>query len=57
MSFASSTSLLAAAIAYGLHKKVVGECDVLMFDLGGDIFDVSLLTIEEGYLRRQGHYW
>jgi molecular chaperone DnaK (HSP70) len=48
MSFTSSTSLLATAIAYGLHKKVIGECNVLMFNLGGDIFDVSLLTIEEG---------
>ena len=38
----------AAAIAYGLHKKVVGERNILMFDLGGGIFDVSLLTIEEG---------
>jgi hypothetical protein len=34
--------------AYGLDKKVVGERKVLIFDLGGGIFDVSLLTIEEG---------
>ncbi|KAG2354500.1 Hsp70 protein-domain-containing protein [Suillus spraguei] len=34
----------AAAITYGLNKKkVIGECDALIFDL-----DVSLLTIEEG---------
>ncbi|CAN7001910.1 unnamed protein product [Brassica oleracea var. botrytis] len=40
----------AAAIAYGLNKKVtsVGETNVLIFDLGGGTFDVSLLTIEEG---------
>jgi molecular chaperone DnaK (HSP70) len=38
----------AAAIAYGLDKKVTGECNVLIFDLGGGTFDVSLLTIEEG---------
>jgi L1 cell adhesion molecule like protein len=39
----------AAAIAYGLDKKgVVGEKNVLIFDLGGGTFDVSLLTIEEG---------
>ena len=38
----------AAAIAYGLDKKVVGERNVLIFDLGGGTFDVSLLTIEEG---------
>lgn len=40
----------AAAIAYGLDKKHQkrGEQDVLVFDLGGGTFDVSLLTIEEG---------
>jgi L1 cell adhesion molecule like protein len=38
----------AAAIAYGLDKKGVGEKNVLIFDLGGGTFDVSLLTIEEG---------
>ena len=38
----------AAAIAYGLDKKVQGERNVLIFDLGGGTFDVSLLTIEEG---------
>ncbi len=38
----------AAAIAYGLGKKEEGELNVLIFDLGGGTFDVSLLTIEEG---------
>merc|ERR1711934_412840 len=38
----------AAAIAYGLDKKVSGECNVLIFDLGGGTFDVSILTIEDG---------
>ncbi|KAL3736915.1 hypothetical protein ACJRO7_025790 [Eucalyptus globulus] len=40
----------AAAIAYGLDKKAssTGEKSVLIFDLGGGTFDVSLLTIEEG---------
>ncbi|KAI5452599.1 Hsp70 chaperone [Naganishia albida] len=38
----------AAAIAYGLDKKSAGEKNVLIFDLGGGTFDVSLLTIEEG---------
>ncbi|XP_059961783.1 heat shock cognate 71 kDa protein-like [Mesoplodon densirostris] len=37
----------AAAIAYGLDKKVGAERNVLMFDLGGDTFDVSILTIED----------
>merc|ERR1719195_1712421 len=37
----------AAAIAYGLDKKG-DEKTVLIFDLGGGTFDVSLLTIEEG---------
>jgi heat shock protein 1/8 len=38
----------AAAIAYGLDKKSNIERNVLIFDLGGGTFDVSLLTIEEG---------
>merc|ERR1711970_1400013 len=37
----------AAAIAYGLDKKVGAEFNVLIFDLGGGTFDVSILTIEE----------
>ncbi|XP_047341550.1 heat shock 70 kDa protein 4-like [Impatiens glandulifera] len=40
----------AAAIAYGLDKKrasSVGEKNVLIFDLGGGTFDVSLLTIKD----------
>jgi heat shock 70kDa protein 1/2/6/8 len=36
------------AITYGLNKQVKGERNVLIFDLGGSTFDVSLLTIEEG---------
>ncbi|XVE71663.1 hypothetical protein DITRI_Ditri10aG0169500 [Diplodiscus trichospermus] len=40
----------AAAIACGLDKMASrkGEQNVLIFDLGGGTFDVSLLTIEEG---------
>jgi L1 cell adhesion molecule like protein len=38
----------AAAIAYGLDKKTAGEKNVLIFDLGGGTFDVSILTIEDG---------
>jgi len=43
----------AAAIAYGLDKKAEGkstdeERNVLIFDLGGGTFDVSLLTIDDG---------
>ncbi|VEU22854.1 DEKNAAC103926 [Brettanomyces naardenensis] len=38
----------AAAIAYGLDKKTEGEKNVLIFDLGGGTFDVSLLSIEDG---------
>ena len=37
----------AAAIAYGLDKKGI-EQSVLIFDLGGGTFDVSLLSIEDG---------
>merc|ERR1712100_247674 len=38
----------AAAIAYGLDKQASGEKNVLIFDLGGGTFDVSLLTIDDG---------
>ena len=37
----------AAAIAYGLDKKG-SEKNILVFDLGGGTFDVSLLTIDQG---------
>lgn len=37
----------AAAIAYGLDQKG-GEKNILVFDLGGGTFDVSLLTIDNG---------
>jgi len=38
----------AAAISYGLNEKRDGEKNVLVFDLGGGTFDVSLLTIADG---------
>jgi L1 cell adhesion molecule like protein len=38
----------AAAIAYGLDKKGSGERNILIYDMGGGTFDVSLLTIEDG---------
>jgi L1 cell adhesion molecule like protein len=38
----------AAAISYGLNNKQDGETNVLIFDLGGGTFDVSLLSIDEG---------
>ena len=37
----------AAAIAYGMDKKQ-GEKNIIVFDLGGGTFDVSLLTIDNG---------
>merc|ERR1719424_2419549 len=37
----------AAAIAYGLDKKSSGERNVIIYDMGGGTFDVSILTLEE----------
>ncbi len=38
----------AAALAYGLENKKDKEQNVLIFDLGGGTFDVSVLTIDDG---------
>ena len=38
----------AAAIAYGLDKKDEKEINILIYDLGGGTFDVSLLAIDDG---------
>ncbi|XP_071794002.1 heat shock 70 kDa protein IV-like [Asterias amurensis] len=38
----------AAALAYGLDKKLTGEKNVLIFDMGGGTFDVSILSIDDG---------
>jgi len=38
----------AAAIAYGLDKKGEGEKNILIYDLGGGTFDVTIMTIEDG---------
>ena len=40
----------AAALAYGLDQNLKGEKNVLIFDLGGGTFDVSVLTIDDGSL-------
>jgi len=40
----------AAALAYGLDKNLKGDKNVLIFDLGGGTFDVSILAIDEGSL-------
>lgn len=40
----------AAALAYGLDKNLSGEKNVLIFDLGGGTFDVSILSIADGSL-------
>ena len=38
----------AACIAYGLNESGKGERKVVIFDLGGGTFDVSLLSVEDG---------
>ena len=40
--------LTATAIAYRLDKKGDGEPDILIYDMGGVTFGVSLLMIEDG---------
>ena len=37
-----------AAIAYGLDKDIKGEKNILVYDLGGGTFDVTVLCIEDG---------
>ena len=37
-----------ACIAYGLNEKAKGEHKIVIFDLGGGTFDVSLMTVEDG---------
>ncbi|XP_073019499.1 heat shock 70 kDa protein 18-like [Primulina eburnea] len=41
----------AAAIAYSLNQKISGEKNVLIFDLGGGTFDVSLLTMVKSTIK------
>ena len=38
----------AAAIAYGLDKNTTSETNILIFDLGGGTFDISVLTLDDG---------
>jgi heat shock 70kDa protein 1/2/6/8 len=40
----------AAALAYGLDKNLESDSNILIFDLGGGTFDVSILNIDEGQL-------
>ncbi|KAJ7300591.1 Hsp70 protein-domain-containing protein [Mycena albidolilacea] len=49
LSYVAYSELIAAALAYGLDKKLAsaGERNVLIFDLGGVTFDVSVLTIKD----------
>lgn len=41
------TEPTAAAVAYGFSKEHKGETNILVFDLGGGTFDVSLLTLDQ----------
>ena len=43
-------------IAYGLDKKTSSEKNVLIFDIGGGTFDVSLLSIDDGVFEVR-MYW
>ena len=41
----------AAAIAYGFDKRIAEERNILIFDLGGGTFDVSIMTVKEGIFK------
>jgi len=38
----------AAAIAYGLSEKTEEDKNILIYDLGGGTFDVTILTLSDG---------
>lgn len=40
----------AAALAYGMEKKLCGKQNIMVFDLGGGTFDVSILTVEDNVI-------
>ena len=40
----------AAAIAYALGHQIAGECNIVVFDLGGGQLGVSLLTLDDGII-------
>lgn len=42
-------------MAYGLHRKSKKPINVLVFDLGGGTFDVSLLNISAGVFTVKAH--
>ncbi|RNA04449.1 heat shock 70 kDa cognate 1, partial [Brachionus plicatilis] len=44
----------AAAIAYGFHRKLKKKSKILIFDLGGGTFDVSIMEIDDGEFRVLG---
>ena len=50
-----SPSLVRLLVASSLQGTTSGEQNVLIFDLGGGTFDVSLLTIEEGIFEASKH--
>ena len=39
----------AAALAYGMDKKCENEKNILIFDMGGGTFDLSILTVDDGF--------
>ncbi|ORX43253.1 the 70-Kda heat shock cognate protein from rattus Norvegicus in post-Atp hydrolysis state [Piromyces finnis] len=41
----------AAALAYGLNRAIRAEKNILIFDLGGGTFDISILTIKNGIFK------
>lgn len=42
--------LIVVVLVFGLEKNIIGEKNVMVYDLGGGMFDVLILIIDEGFV-------